>query len=117
MANKQELIKQVATEIKWSQADVERALDAYGDAVTKEEVYACCLRYAGPQLKSRNYQLGAMQRVKSQQNKTIEDLVEKLTNFQNFYQNQLVPNLKTTIEAQATYIKELLKQMPWANGG
>jgi hypothetical protein len=52
MASKQLLIQEVAQEINWSQADVKRALDEYGDVHTKEEVLACCLRFAGPELKS-----------------------------------------------------------------
>lgn len=47
MGNKQELIKSVASKIGWSQADVKRAVDAYGEVTTEADVEACCLRYAG----------------------------------------------------------------------
>lgn len=107
----QQLIKQLADEFKWSQADIERAINASQDTVTtRDEVILCMLRYAGPDLKRRNYELGAQKRVSSQQKATIKDLVEQLTNVQNFYATQLVPTLRATIDAQAEYIKELLKQ-------
>lgn len=115
MASKQQLIKEVATEIKWSQADVKRALEAYGDFSTKEDIYACCLRYAGPEMKKRNYELRAQKQVNSNHNETIKNLVEQLTNVKNFYSNQLIPTLEATIAAQSDQIKELLKQMPWAS--
>lgn len=44
-------------------------------------------------------------------------MIDKLTTVQNFYQNELVPTLRSTIDAQAENIKELLKTMPWAKGG
>lgn len=114
MANKQQLINEVAREIGWSQTDVERALDEFGYASTKEEIYACCLRFAGPELRKRNYQLGALKRVSNNHKETIKNLVEELTSVQDFYGNKFVPTLKATINAQKTYIKDLLKQMPWA---
>lgn len=36
MTSKQQLIKEVAGEIKWTQADVQRALNEYGDVSTKQ---------------------------------------------------------------------------------
>lgn len=117
MPSKQELIKQVAAEINWTQADVKRAIEDYGDVSTKEEVMACCLHYAGPELKKRNYQIGAMKTVNARQKSTIESLVQQLTSVQDFYQNELVPNLKATINAQSERIVELLQNVYSAIGG
>jgi len=111
MTSKQELIKQVAQRIGWSQADVKRAVEDYGDVETEEDVMACCLHYAGPELKKRNYQIGAMKRVDKQQKSMIESLVNDLTDQKNFYQNELIPNLRETINEQANRIAELLKDV------
>jgi hypothetical protein len=115
MASKQQFIKEVAQEINWTQADVKRALDEYGDVHTKEEVLACCLRFAGVELKKRNYQIGSLKKASNNHQEIIKTLTEKLTSVENFYQNELVSVLKATIAAQAERIEELLKQMPWAN--
>ncbi|MBO1066248.1 MULTISPECIES: hypothetical protein [Nostocales] len=115
MASKEQLIKEVAQEIKWTQADVKRALDEYGDVHTKEDILACCLRFAGPELKKRNYQIGSLKKVSKNDQEIIKQLTEQLINTQNFFQNQMVPTLKATITAQAERIEELLKQMPWAS--
>jgi hypothetical protein len=58
MADKQ-LIKQCADQFGWTQADVKRAIEASQDLVsTRDEVILCMLRYAGPDLKRRNYEQG-----------------------------------------------------------
>lgn len=44
-------------------------------------------------------------------------LVEQLTKIQNFYANQLVPSLRSTIQEQANYISDLLKQFGQDQGG
>ncbi|NJL40598.1 MAG: hypothetical protein HC840_09485 [Leptolyngbyaceae cyanobacterium RM2_2_4] len=112
------LIKQVADEFGWTQADVQRAVDASQDLVTtRDEVILCMLRYAGPDLKMRNYELGAQKRISSQQREMVKSLIEQLTNVQNFYAAQVVPTLKATIDAQAAYIKDLLKQASGKNQG
>ncbi|NJN23037.1 MAG: hypothetical protein HC812_20010 [Leptolyngbya sp. RL_3_1] len=106
------LIKQVAADFSWSQADIKRAIDASQDEVTsRDEIIACMIRYAGPALLKRNRELGAQKRVSSQQKEMISSLVEQLTNVQSFYATQLVPTLKATIDEQATYIADLLKQV------
>jgi len=111
MADKQ-LIKTVATEFGWTQADVQRAIDASQDVVTtRDEIILCMLRYAGPDLKRRNYEIGAQKRVSNDQKAMVKSLVEQLTNVQNFYAGQVVPTLKATIEAQAAYIADLLKEV------
>jgi dsDNA-specific endonuclease/ATPase MutS2 len=117
MANKQELIKEVAQNFGWSQADVKRALEEYGDFETKEEIMACCLHYSGSELKKRNYSLGALKRANDKQKQAIKELIDKVTAIPNFYQNEVIPNLRGVIDAQAERITELLKQMPWASGG
>jgi len=117
MKSQDKLIKKVAEKFDWSIADVKRAVEDYGDFSTEEEVIACCLRYSGIELKRRNYQIAAQKRVNSRQKVQIEKLVNQLISIQDFYQNQLVPNLKATIEAQAEYIAELLKKMPWTSRG
>lgn len=116
MASKQQLIKEVAGEIGWSIAEIEKALAEYGDVSAKEEVFACCLRYAGPTLKKHNYQVAALKNANNKHKDTIEKLVKKLIDVQSFYQNALVPTLKATIEEQANYIKDLLKQFPLISG-
>jgi hypothetical protein len=116
MASKQQLIKEVAVELGWTQADIERALSEYGNVSTKEEVFACCVRYAGPALKRFNYQVGALKKASDKQKGIIAELVEKLTNVEYFYQSELVPTLKATIKEQANYIKDLLKQFPLISG-
>ena len=117
MVIKKELIKEVAKEIKWTQADVIRAVECYDEVTTKEEIMACCLHYAGSELKKRNYELGAQKRVSKQQKAMILDLIDQVTKIDAFYKDQIVPNLKATISSQAERIEELLKQMPWANKG
>ena len=117
MSSKQQLIKEVATEIRWTQADVQRALDQYGNVSTKEEIYSCCLRFAGPELKKRKYEIGALKKVSNSHKDTINMLVEQLTSVEDFFQNELVPTLRATIDAQAIYIQDILKQMPWASKG
>jgi hypothetical protein len=47
----------------------------------------------------------------------ISGLVEQLTKIQNFYANQLVPSLRSTIQEQANYISDLLKQFGQDQGG
>ena len=117
MASK-ELIKQLADEFGWTQADVKRAIDASQDDVTtRDEAILCMIRYAGPDLKKRNYELGAQKRVSNQQKEMMRSLVEQLTNVQSFYAAQVVPTLKATIEAQAAYIADLLKQVSRKNQG
>lgn len=117
MADKQ-LIKQVADEFGWTQADVQRAINAFQDAVTtRDEIILCMLRYAGPDLKRRNFELGAQKRVNNQQKEMVRSLVEQLTSVQNFYAAQVVPTLKATIDAQAAYIADLLKQASGKNQG
>ncbi|CDM98163.1 hypothetical protein H4N54_25705 [Limnospira fusiformis KN01] len=111
MTSKQELIEKVAQRISWSQADVKRAVDDYGNVETEEDVIACCLHYAGPELKKRNYQIGSMKRVDKQQKSTIESLVNQLEEEKNFYQNELIPNLRQTINEQAKRIADLLKDV------
>ncbi|MFM7367458.1 MAG: hypothetical protein ACKO2Z_06595, partial [Sphaerospermopsis kisseleviana] len=59
MASKQQLIKEVAEKFGWTQADVKRAVDEYGEVKTKEDVIACCLHFAGPELKKRKFALEA----------------------------------------------------------
>jgi len=109
MAN-QELIKQIANEFGWTQEDVKRAIGASQDTVTtRNEVIVCLLRYAGPDLKKRNYELGAQKRVNNQQKEMVKSLVEQLTSVQNFYPTKLVPTLKATLDEQAAYIVDLLK--------
>lgn len=117
MPSKSDLIKEVAQEIQWTQKDVQRAIDSYGDVKTKEEIIACCLRYAGPELKRKSYELGSQKRINQQNKNLIKNLTEQLLEVNNFYQNQLVPTLKATIQAQQNNIEDLLKQMPWANKG
>ncbi|MGI0497167.1 hypothetical protein [Limnospira platensis] len=110
MTSKTELIKQVAEKISWTQADVKRAVN--GDDVKKEEdVIACCLRYAGPELKKRNYQIGAIKRVTSQQKSMIESLIEQINDVKTLYSKDLVPNLRQTINEQANQIVDLLKDV------
>lgn len=75
------------------------------------------LRYAGPDLKRRNYELSAQKRVSNQQKEMVRSLIEQLTNVQNFYVAQLVPTLKATITEQAAYIADLLKQVAGRNQG
>lgn len=117
MAEKQ-LIKQMASEFGWTQADVQRAINASQDVVTtRDEVILCMIRYAGPGLKKRNYELGAQKKVSNQQKETIKSLFEQLTKVQNFYAAQIVPTLKATIDAQAAYIADLLKQASGRNEG
>lgn len=112
------LIKQVAIEFGWSQADVRRAIDASQDEVTtRDEVILCMIRYSGPTLLKRNRELGQQKRVSSQQKEMIISLVEQLTTVQNFYATQVVPTLKATIDAQAAYIADLLKQVSGKNQG
>lgn len=117
MADKR-LIEQVASEFGWTQADIKKAINASQDTVTtRDEVIVCLLRFAGPSLKSRNYELGAQKRVSNQQKEMVRSLVEQLTNVQNFYATQVVPTLKATIDAQAVYISDLLKQASGRNQG
>ncbi len=117
MADKQ-LIQQVANEFGWTQANVQRAIAASQDAVTtRDAVILCMLRYAGSDLKRLNYEGGAQKRVSNQQKETIRSLVEQLTNVQNFYAAKIVPILKATIDAQAAYIADLLKQASGKNQG
>jgi hypothetical protein len=117
MADKQ-LIKQVADEFGWTQVDVQRAISASQDTVTKrDEIVLCMLRYAGPDLKKRNFELGAQKRVNNQQKDMVRSLVEQLTSVQNFYAAQVVSTLKATIDAQAAYIADLLKQASGKNQG
>ncbi|EKD08911.1 MAG: hypothetical protein P5702_00530 [Limnospira sp. PMC 1291.21] len=111
MTSKQELIKQVAQRISWSQADVKRALEGYGNVETEEDVIACCLHYAGPELKKRNSQIGSMKRVDKQQKSTIESLIKQINKVEEFYKNDMVPNLRQTIDAQAERIADLLKDV------
>lgn len=117
MADKQ-LIKQIAGEFGWTQAEMQRAINASQDAVTtRDEVVLCMLRYAGPHLKKRNYELGAQKKVSNQQKETVKSLIEQLTKAQDFYVAQLIPTLKATIDAQAAYIADLLKQASERNKG
>lgn len=111
MTSKTKLIKQVAEKISWSQADVNRAVDDYGNVETEEDVMACCLSYAGLELKKRNYQIGAMKRVTSKQKSMIESLIQQINDVTTFYSNDLVPNLRQTINEQANQIVGLLKDV------
>ena len=118
MPSKEELIKQLANEFNWTQADMRRALDASQENVnTREEAILCMMRYAGQDLKKRNYEVGAQKRINNQQKQQISGLVEQLTKIQNFYANQLVPSLRSTIQEQANYISDLLKQLGQDQGG
>ena len=115
MANR-ELIRQVAHEFDWTQIDVQRAIEASQDQVTtRDEIIVCIIRYAGPELLQRNRQLGAQKRVSKQQKETIADLIDKLTSVHSFYATQMVPKLKATINAQASYISDLLQQVSAKN--
>lgn len=117
MADKQ-LIKQLAIELRWSQADIKRAIDASQDPVTtREEAILCVLRYAGPELRRRNYEIGATGRVNKQQKEIIKSLIDQLTNIRDFYATQLIPSLRSTIDAQAEYIVELLREASGENQG
>jgi hypothetical protein len=75
------------------------------------------LRYAGPDLKQRNYELGAQKRVNNDQKEMVKCLIEQLTNAQDFYVAKLVPQFKATISAQAAYIADLLQQASRENQG
>jgi hypothetical protein len=109
MTDKQ-LIRQIATQLGWTQADVQRAINASKDPViTEEEVLLCMLRYAGPDLKRRNYELGAQKRVSNQQKEMIRSLVEQLTTVQSFYVSQF-STFRTMIDTYAEYVADLLKQ-------
>lgn len=112
------LIKQVANEFGWTQADIKHAIEASQDEVTtRDEIIACMIRYAGPALLQRNRELGAQKRVSNQQKEMIASLVDQLTSVQSFYATQVVPTLKATIDEQATYIADLLKQVSGKNQG
>jgi hypothetical protein len=112
------LIKQVASEFDWTQADVERAIKASEDGVTtRDGIIACMIRYAGPALLQRNHVLGAQKRVNNQQKEVIASLIEQLTSVQNFYATRMVPALKATMHEQAAQIAELLKQGSGKNQG
>ena len=115
MASKQQLIKEVAQELGWTQADVKRAVDEYGDVSTKEEVYACLLHYAGPRMKELIYKLGAQKGVNTKQKQLVEELVNQLTSVTDFYCNQIVPVFKQQILEQAAYIKDILKKVGGAS--
>ncbi len=118
MPSKEELIKQLANEFNWTQADIRRALDASQQIVnTREEAILCMIRYAGPDLKKRNYEVGSQKRINNQQKQQISSIVEQLTKIHNFYANQLVPTLKATIQEQSNYISDLLKQFGQDQGG
>jgi hypothetical protein len=112
------LIKQVAEEYGWSQADIKRAIEnSQGTITTKEEIIVCMIRYAGPALLKRNRELGQQKRVSNQQKETIRSLVEHLTKVQDFYAIEFIPLLRATIDTQAQYIKDLLKQVSEKNRG
>jgi hypothetical protein len=111
MTDKQ-LIKQLASEFGWTQADIKRAIDASQDTVTtRDEVLVCMLRYAGPDLKKRNDERAAQKRVNARQKDTIKGLIEQVSAIQDFYAAKLVPTLKATMNEQAAYIADLLKQV------
>ncbi|ALF55143.1 hypothetical protein ACX27_23680 [Nostoc piscinale CENA21] len=117
MADKQ-LIKQLADEFGWTQADVKRAIEASQDNVTtRDEAILCMIRYAGSDLKKRNYELAAQKRVNVSQKEMIQGLIEQLTNIQDFYAAKLVPTLRATIIEQAAYIADLLNQVSGKNQG
>jgi hypothetical protein len=63
----------------------------------------------------RNYQIGSLKKASNNHKEIIEELTEKLTSVEDFYQNEIVPTLKATIRVQAERIEEFLKQMPWAS--
>ncbi|MFQ3629298.1 MAG: hypothetical protein SNJ81_17195 [Cyanobacteriota bacterium] len=117
MADKQ-LIKQLSDEFGWTQADIKRAIETSKDAViTRDEVLLCMLRYAGPDLKKRNDERAAQKRVNARQKEMIKSLIEQITAIQDFYAAKLVPTLKATMNEQAAYISDLLKQVSGQNQG
>ncbi|AFY47456.1 hypothetical protein Nos7524_1581 [Nostoc sp. PCC 7524] len=117
MAN-QQLIKQLADEFGWTQADIKRAIEGSQDTVTtRDEVILCMIRYAGSDLKKRNYELAAQKRVNVRQKEMIQGLIEQLTTVQEFYAAKLVPTLRATINEQAAYIADLLNQVSGKNQG
>ena len=117
MADKQ-LIKQLADEFGWTQADLRRAIEASQDTVTsRDAVILCMVRYAGSDLKKRNNERAAQKRVNTQQKETIKGLIDQVTGIQEFYAAKLLPTLKATMNEQAAYITELLKQVSEKNQG
>jgi hypothetical protein len=105
------LIKEVSSEIGWTQADIKRALDEFdGEAVTKESIKAACLRYAGPELKQRNNVIGGLKGANKRNKDTIENLINQLTKVQDFY-SQSFETMKATIQEQGNYINELLRSV------
>ncbi|MFO7145300.1 hypothetical protein B9T16_29705, partial [Arthrospira sp. PCC 8006] len=64
-----------------------------------------------PELKKRNYQIGAIKRVTSQQKSMIESLIEQINDVKTLYSKDLVPNLRQTINEQANQIVDLLKDV------
>ena len=117
MATK-ELIKQVAAEFKWEQINIRRAIAAsQGEVTTREEIILCMLRFAGPELEKRNDERAAQKRVNTRQKNIIKGLIGQLTDVQEFYAAQLVPALRATINDQAVYIADLLRQVSGKSQG
>lgn len=115
---KNALIKEISDKYGWTQADIKRAIEFAQDEVeTEADVVACMIHYAGPVLLQRNRELGARKRVTNQQQQVIENLIAQLTKVEDFYATQLIPTLKSTINAQAEYIKELLSSFGDKQGG
>jgi hypothetical protein len=105
-----ELVTQIANEFGWTQAAMKLALENSRDEVTtREEVILCMLRYAGPTLKRNNYERGALKRATDHQKKMLAGLIQQLTDVQDFYASKLVPSLRATINEQAAYINDVLK--------
>lgn len=105
------LIKEVSSEIGWTQADIKRAIQAFNGKVdTKEAIKAACLRYAGPELKQRNNIIGGLKGANQRNKDTIENLINQLTKVQDFY-SQSFETLKATIQEQSSYINDLLNQI------
>lgn len=116
MASKQQLIKEVAGEIGWTQADVKRAVDAYGEVSSKEDVLACLIHFAGPELKELRSKLGAQKGLNTKHKQIIDNLLDQLSSVKDFYANKMVPTLRATIAEQANLIKELLQKSSEARG-
>jgi predicted RNase H-like nuclease (RuvC/YqgF family) len=105
-----QLIKEVASEIGWTQADIKRALEKFEGDGTKESITAACLLYAGSELKQRNNVIGGLKGANKRNKETIEDLMNQLRKVQDFY-SQNFETMKATIREQSNYINELLKSI------
>ncbi|MEA5620179.1 hypothetical protein VB711_20355 [Cronbergia sp. UHCC 0137] len=75
------------------------------------------LRFSGPELEKRNDERAAQKRVNTRQKNVINGLIKQLTDTQEFYAAQLIPTMRATINEQAAYISDLLKQVSGRNQG